>query len=88
MAPITYNNNNNIVVMVTHDFKDKYRLAFARPGFGEWITLQDHENGGFADIACYEDKILGLRTNRALVMCEIDNVFIRGLLHFLFHPRS
>ncbi|KAM7523734.1 hypothetical protein LguiA_013636 [Lonicera macranthoides] len=82
------NNNNNIFVMVISEFYDRNRLAFARPGFGEWITLQDHEIDGFddwgwykdktrlgiIDVACYEGMILGVRVNGALVMCETDNI--------------
>lgn len=45
-ALVFADNNNNITVMVISDHQDRLKLAFARPGFGEWITLQDNENGG------------------------------------------
>ncbi|KAM7481925.1 hypothetical protein LguiB_006508 [Lonicera macranthoides] len=94
------NNNNNVIVMVITDYKDRYSLFFARPGFGEWISVEDHENGGFADVACYEDqenggfadvacqedKIFGVRSNGALVMCQIDNVSDARVTNFAPPP--
>ncbi|KAM7503278.1 hypothetical protein LguiB_002182 [Lonicera macranthoides] len=79
-------NGNNITVMVIYNYRDQYRLAFARPGFCEWITLQDNENGGFADVACYKDKIFGVRANGTLVMCETDNVLYPMVANFAPPP--
>lgn len=70
--------NNNIVVIVI--YKDYNSLAYAQPGFKEWIALQDHcqqehrEYGRFTDIIFYKDKFFGIGVDIFLVLCEIDNM--------------
>ncbi|KAM7477987.1 hypothetical protein LguiA_026200 [Lonicera macranthoides] len=77
-TPSSVSHNNNIVVIIF--YKDYDSLAYARPGFKEWIVLQDHcqrehyEYGRFTDMIFYKDQFFRIGVDMFLVLCEIDNM--------------
>ncbi|KAM7478602.1 hypothetical protein LguiA_026815 [Lonicera macranthoides] len=71
-------------IFVVAIYFESTALLFARPGFTQWITLQDdfYDDGDIyqynkrniflGDVVCYKGRVFAVRYNGMLVLCEID----------------